>query len=98
MAATAAGLFHPQRYARGTFMKFRGLFTALVTPFDVEGEVNFPLLRQLIRLQIEAQVDGLVVLGTTGEEPTLTAKEKSAIIALAREETEGKIPLLVGTG
>ncbi len=78
--------------------RFRGLYTALITPFDNEGKVNEPALRHLLRFQIEAEVDGLVILGTTGEAPTLTQSERSAIIAIAREETAGKLPLIVGTG
>lgn len=77
---------------------FRGLYTALVTPFDAQGKVNESMLRQLLRFQIEAEVDGIVVLGTTGETPTLTEEEQEAIVAIAREETVGKLPLLVGTG
>jgi 4-hydroxy-tetrahydrodipicolinate synthase len=77
---------------------FRGLYTALITPFDPDGEVNEEKLRELLHLQIDANVDGIVVLGTTGEAPTLKAKEKSAIIAIAREVMPKNLPLLVGTG
>lgn len=75
-----------------------GLFTALVTPFDATGELDEISLRQLIRYQVSAKVDGIVVLGTTGEAPTLTSQEKERIITIAREETAGKVHLMVGTG
>lgn len=78
--------------------KIRGVFTALVTPFTPQNELNEELLRQLIRFQITAGVNGILVLGTTGETPTLTAKEKENIIQIAREETYHKIHLMVGTG
>lgn len=77
---------------------FRGLYTALVTPFDSQGAVNEKLLRELLRMQIEAEVDGIVVLGTTGETPTLKHEEKLRILGIAKEETAGKLPLIVGTG
>ena len=77
---------------------FRGLYTALITPFDAQGLVNEAMLRQLLQMQIDAEVDGIVVLGTTGETPTLKSGEKRAIVAIAREMTQGILPLLVGTG
>lgn len=76
----------------------RGLYTAIVTPFDAEGKFDRERFRSLIKLQIGADVDGIVVLGTTGETPTLSSSEKEESIALAREETLGKVPLMVGTG
>lgn len=79
-------------------MIFRGLYTALVTPFDVEDKVDERVLRQLLRFQISAKVDGIVVLGTTGEAPTLTHAEKAAIIKISKEEIGNKMPLIVGTG
>lgn len=78
--------------------RIEGFYTAIVTPFLENGEVDYDGLRQLIRLQIAAGVDGIVALGTTGEAPTLSAKEKENIIAISREETQGKIYLMVGTG
>lgn len=79
-------------------MFLKGLYTALITPFNHQGLVNETCLRELIRLQIKHQVDGIVVLGSTGEAPTLKSKEKERIIEIAREETSGKIQFLVGSG
>jgi 4-hydroxy-tetrahydrodipicolinate synthase len=78
--------------------KIRGVFTVLVTPFTKENEVHEDLFRQLIQFQIAAGVNGITVLGTTGEAPTLSAREKEKIIRIAREETLGKTHLMVGTG
>lgn len=78
--------------------KIQGVFSVLVTPFTLEQELNETLLRLMIRFQIAAGVNGIVVLGTTGESPTLTLKEKERIIRIAREETLGKSHLMVGTG
>jgi len=79
-------------------MKVRGLYTALVTPFNADGSVNYEQYRTLVRFQIEAGADGIVALGTTGEAPTLTSSEKKQLIGIAKEETKGHIPLIVGTG
>jgi 4-hydroxy-tetrahydrodipicolinate synthase len=76
----------------------RGTITALVTPFTEEGALNEEVLRQLIRFQIASQVDGIVILGTTGEAPTLTGEEKERVMGLAREEIPSSLLLIVGTG
>lgn len=73
------------------------IYTALITPFDSRGEVDFEGLRFHIKRQQEAEVDGLVLLGTTGESPTLSLQEKERLIAVAYEESRG-LPLMVGCG
>lgn len=75
-----------------------GFFTALITPFLKDGSVDESGLRMLLNKQIEGGADGIVLLGTTGETPTLTDSEKKRITAIAREEIGGKIKLIVGTG
>lgn len=78
-------------------MKLNGVTTALITPF-LGNEVDFEGLRKNIRFQIKNHVDGLLVLGTTGESPTLSHQEKDAIIQCAVEEAKGDVPIMVGTG
>lgn len=78
--------------------QIKGLFTALVTPFQANGAVDEEALRRLIHFQVNADVDGLLILGSTGEAPTLTEKEKKRIIQLAREELDDRVHLMVGTG
>ena len=75
-----------------------GLYTALITPFDSEDKVDEKGLRSLIGRQLAARVSGLVVLGTTGEAPTLEAFERELIIQTAIDEAQGKIPVMVGVG
>lgn len=79
-------------------MNFRGLFTALITPFSQDGAFDEAGLRILITRQITARVDGIVILGSTGEAATLTKKEKERVIHIACEMCEGKLPVIVGTG
>jgi 4-hydroxy-tetrahydrodipicolinate synthase len=80
---------------------FRGVTTALVTPFLTDGEVDSEGLRQNVRFQIENGVRGLLPLGTTGETPTLNSSEQETIVRLVIEEAlaAGKgTPVMVGVG
>jgi 4-hydroxy-tetrahydrodipicolinate synthase len=74
-----------------------GTYTALVTPFR-DGKVDFAALRRLIGRQIEAGVDGIVPVGTTGESPTLDYEEHIEVIARSVEFAGGKVKVLAGSG
>ncbi len=77
----------------------QGLYTALVTPFTPDGSaIDERGFRENIAFQLESGVDGLVVLGSTGEAAALSSEERELVIKIARAETKGKVPLLVGTG
>src|SRR3954470_21443197 len=81
----------------------RGAFTALVTPFTSQGELDEDALRRLVRWQVLAGIDGLVPCGTTGEAPTLTSLERDRVIAIsvetvAERASRGRIPVIAGTG
>lgn len=80
-----------------------GAFTALATPFTVDGALDEPTFRQFVRWQILAGIDGLVPCGTTGEAPTLSPDERERIIALtveaAAERPAGeRVTVIAGTG
>ncbi len=77
---------------------FTGVATALVTPFNLKQQVDFPTLRKLIQRQIKMKVDALVILGTTGEISTLTSQERRVIIDCALDVVHGQIPLIFGIG
>lgn len=79
-------------------MQLRGAFTAIITPMQADGSVDYEGFRKLIRLQLEAGINGLVPLGTTGETPTLERDEQDRLIAIAMEEAGGKVPVIVGVG
>lgn len=79
-------------------MKINGLYTAIITPFTSQNALDEEGLRKNIRFLIEGGVDGITALGTTGEAPTLTSHEKTRILEIVREETEGKVFMMVGTG
>jgi 4-hydroxy-tetrahydrodipicolinate synthase len=77
---------------------FTGCGTALVTPFRQDESLDEPVLRLLIRRQIEARINFLVPCGTTGESPTLEHEEYLRVIEIAVEEAAGKVPVLAGAG
>ncbi len=77
---------------------FRGAATALVTPFMPNGEVNYPKLGELLDYQIDQGIDAVVILGTTGESPTLPTDEHIEVIARAVEMVHGRVPVIAGAG
>jgi len=77
---------------------FRGVAPALVTPFTADDEIDEPAFRDLIERQIDGGVAGLVVLGTTGENPTITEDERRRLVDLSVEAADGRVPVVVGTG
>ena len=78
-------------------MIFKGSATALITPFTENG-VDLNAYEKLLNFQISNGTDALVVLGTTGEPATMTAKEKEEVMRLAVKTAKGKIPVIIGTG
>lgn len=78
-------------------MIFKGSATALITPFAENG-VDLAAYEKLLDFQISNGTDALVVLGTTGEPATMTAKEKEEVMRLAVKTAKGKIPVIIGTG
>ena len=77
---------------------FKGVFTALVTPFKDNGDVDETALRNLVDAQLEAGIHGLVPMGTTGESPTLSHDEHIEVIRMIVNHVNGKIPIIAGTG
>jgi 4-hydroxy-tetrahydrodipicolinate synthase len=77
---------------------FRGVAPALVTPFTADDEIDEAAFRRLIDYQIDGGVSGLVVLGTTGENPTVTHDERRRLVDAAVDAADGRVPVIVGTG
>ena len=78
-------------------MKFKGIITALITPF-YQGHLDKKSFTRIIQNQLDEGVDGFVLNGTTGESPTLKEKEVSQIVEWAKGETAGAVPLILGIG
>lgn len=76
---------------------FKGCGTAISTPFDENG-VNFKEFEKLVENQIQNKVDAIIVCGTTGEASTMTTDEKLDTIKCAVKTSNGRIPIIAGTG
>ncbi len=77
---------------------FTGAGTALVTPFDREGNILWEELEQLVEFQIENGIDAIIACGTTGEAATMTAEEHLKTIEFITEKVRGRVPVIAGTG
>ncbi|MCD0421744.1 4-hydroxy-tetrahydrodipicolinate synthase [Rhodopseudomonas sp. BR0M22] len=77
--------------------KFRGSYTALVTPFK-NGALDEQAFRSLVNWQIEQGTHGLVPVGTTGESPTLSHEEHHKVVEWCIEEAKGRVPVIAGAG
>jgi 4-hydroxy-tetrahydrodipicolinate synthase len=75
-----------------------GVYTALVTPFTKDGAVDWGAFDKLLHLQAKAEVDGVVISGTTGEAPTLTIDEKVSLFRRARAQLPNHVKVMAGTG
>jgi 4-hydroxy-tetrahydrodipicolinate synthase len=74
-----------------------GVFTALATPMDGES-LHLPAFEKLVAWQLECGIQGLVVAGTTGEAPTLSADDRHALLKSALKLAKGKVPVVMGVG
>lgn len=77
---------------------FKGTGVAIVTPFNNDGQIDWPVLEQLIERQIDAGIEALIFCGTTGESPTLSPEEHEAVIRFGIEKTNGRTQVIAGTG
>lgn len=77
---------------------FEGAYTAIITPFNRNGEVDYGKLRELIEMQIAGGVDGIVPVGTTGESPTLDFEEHKKVIEVCVEAARKRLKVIAGTG
>ena len=76
---------------------FHGSMVAIITPMDEEGYLDKSLAK-LIAMHLEAGTDAIVVLGTTGESPTISHEERHDIIKFVGHQVNGSIPVVAGTG
>ncbi len=79
-------------------INFGKVSTAMVTPFDNKGNIDFEKTTQLVNYLIKNGTDSLVVAGTTGESPTLSTEEKLALFSHVVKVVDGRIPVVAGTG
>ena len=77
---------------------FTGVATALITPFDTKGNIDYGKFAELIEFQIEEGINALVVCGTTGEASTMTDEEHETCITFAVKQANGRVPVIAGAG
>jgi 4-hydroxy-tetrahydrodipicolinate synthase len=77
---------------------WKGVFTAIVTPFKADGSLDEAGLEQLVKRQVDSGIHGLVPCGTTGESPALTLEEWETVIRITVEGARGKAWVVAGTG
>ncbi len=77
---------------------FKGSLVAIVTPMHEDGSLDLKSFRALIDFHVEQGTDGIVVVGTTGESPTVNFKEHHLLISTAVKHAAGRIPIVAGTG
>ncbi len=76
----------------------KGSIVAIVTPMHEDGSLDRPALKALIDWHISEKTDAIVIVGTTGESPTVTVDEHCELIKLAVDQVAGRIPVIAGTG
>ncbi len=76
----------------------KGSIVALITPFNEDRTVNFKKIEELIEWHIGNKTDAILVLGTTGESPTMSHEEDDAVIECAVKVAAGRVPIIAGTG
>lgn len=79
-------------------INLRGLGVALITPFKPDFEIDYAALGRMVDHVLSGGVDYIVVLGTTGETPTLTAEERKEVRGFVKEKVAGRVPLVLGMG
>lgn len=77
---------------------FHGSIVAIVTPMQANGEIDYPALRRLIDWHLESRTDGIVILGTTGESPTIDEDERKKLVEMSVAYIHHRVPVIIGTG
>ena len=79
-------------------VNWKGCGTALITPFDEKGRIDFGALERFVNWQIDRGIDFLVPCGTTGESATLSGDERKAVTAAVVKAAAGRVPIVAGAG
>jgi len=82
----------------GGKMRFEGIYTPLVTPWNGDFSLNVISLAETVEFLIDAGVDGIIVAGTTGEYYAQSAEERIDMMGRVRKLIAGRLPMIVGTG
>ena len=77
---------------------YRGVLIPVITPFDEDGAVDEPVLRQLVDFYVGAEVQGLFALGSSGQGPAMTPPERKFAAEIILDQTAGRSPVIVHVG
>lgn len=77
---------------------FTGMATAIVTPMHTDGSIDYEALSRFVEFQIDSGINGLVAMGTTGENATIEPEDQKKVIAYTVEKAAGRVPVIAGTG
>ena len=77
---------------------FTGMATAIVTPMHTDGSIDYEALSRFVEFQIDSGINGLVVMGTTGENATIEPEDQKKVTAYTVEKVAGRVPVIAGTG
>src|SRR5579862_1661638 len=77
---------------------FTGSIVAIVTPMHPDGSLDLPALRKLLDWHVDSGTGGIVIVGTTGESPTVNVDEHCSLIKTAVDHIKRRIPVIAGTG
>ena len=75
-----------------------GSIVAIVTPMHADGSLDLPGLRRLVDFHVQEKTDAIVIVGTTGESPTVNVDEHCELIRVTVEQAAGRVPVIAGTG
>ena len=84
--------------SKGSKKTIAGSMPAIVTPMHEDGRLDYPSLRALLDWHVAEGSDGIVIVGTSGESPTVSVEEHCELIRVAVEQIAGRIPVIAGTG
>jgi 4-hydroxy-tetrahydrodipicolinate synthase len=86
-----------RRNHKGGRLRFQGVFSVLPTPFEADGNVDLQSLRRVVDLYLAAGVDGVTVLGVTGEVARLDDRERAVVLETVVDQVKGRVPVIAGT-
>ncbi len=78
--------------------KIKGTGVALITPFNIDYSIDYSALKNIIDFTIRGGVDFLVILGTTGESPVISIKERNELLAFCKDVIDSRVPIVIGLG
>jgi dihydrodipicolinate synthase/N-acetylneuraminate lyase len=76
----------------------RGVLLPIITPFDEKVRVDEEIMRQLVDFHIKAGIQGLFVLGSTGQGPAMTVEERKKTAAIALDQAQSRVPVVIHVG